>query len=177
MRARACDRTMWLANTADLLFAGDTVVDEHTVTADAAAQPSHAEPGNAANTHRVRERRLAADAAAPAVAAASGDGRPLTTQDLAAAFASFAVAGVGTTPMPQLAASTASIVAPRRPADAGLGELRTSSASAASPPAAEQSATVPPSAAVDDAAAQAAYTRMLAEWNAQQAALSAAVRA
>ncbi len=179
MRAPACLRTMRLANTADLPLAGDTVVDDHTVAADAATQSDRAEPGDAANTPRVRDRRLAADAAVPAVAAASsgGDSRPLTTQDLAAAFASFAVAGVGTTPMPQLAASTASIVAPRRPADAGQGELRTSSASAASPPAAEQPATAPPSAAVDDAAAQAAYTRMLAEWNAQQSALSAAVRA
>jgi hypothetical protein len=101
-----------------LLF-GDTVIDEHNVDSDAAPPFGRAEPGDAANTLRVHERRLADAIAAPAATFASGNGKLATTQDLAAAFASFAVAGVGTTPMPQLAASTASIVAPRRTAEAG----------------------------------------------------------
>ncbi len=60
---------------------------------------------------------------------------------------------------------------------AGIGELRGAAPSAslqtqaASPPDASADA-----GAADDAAAQASYLRALAEWNAQQAALQAAVR-
>ena len=156
----------------DLPSTDSTVIDDHTVDT-VTQEPAN---GEAAQTSRVRERRLAADAgAATSTISVSGSNQQVTTQDLAAAFASFTVAGVAMAPT-QLAASTASIVAPRRTADAGQGELRTASAPAAPPPV-EQSAALPPSSAADDAAAQAAYARMLADWNAQQAAMAAEVRA
>ena len=191
VRARACI----LQLPADKALAGDTVVDDYSIPA-ADAPAGRAEQGDeAAKPSRVRDRRLAGDAAS-ATSALGNSQAPsaLTTQDLAAAFASFAAVGATATP----AASTASIVAPRRSADAGacaerhfvanrltkdctgLGEMRSASPLPATPAPVLQNVqpgSSAPSATLDDSAAQASYMRMLADWNAQQDALAATVRA
>ena len=102
-----------LQASADVASAGDTVVDDYSVPAAAASPSTFKQGDEASKPSRVRDRRLAGDAVS-----ATGNSQAsaaLTTQDLAAAFASFAAVGATSTP----AASTASIVAPRRSADAG----------------------------------------------------------